>query len=32
VGHSTIRAVVLALALIFVADLCVTFLTRDGII
>ncbi len=32
VGHSTIRAVVLALALIFVADLMVTFLSRDGIL
>ena len=32
VGHSTIRAVVLALALIFVADLIVTFVGRDGIL
>lgn len=30
VGVSTIRAVVLSLILIFVADLFVTFLTRDG--
>lgn len=32
VGRSTIRAVVLALALIFVADLMVTFLSREGIL
>lgn len=32
VGRSTIRAVVLSLALIFVADLFVTLLSRDGIL